>query len=232
MPLAQFSPAAKPFRLQLSYKMKPKEFMKPQKPAMEIRVCLVDGVAESFVQADQTKAKKLWQNIDLSRLFTQQRIVIAVTYSKSVFVCSEVMRIDFVQADFDCWQFTEGYSDVVELSEADFRKIVHLDQPELMSKREKPTPVGDPLVSFLKLHFRKGPPIYLMVEFPVKLPAENQSFMRFLLSKTAFHLRLQEGGVAVVNLANLTGYTVYPGVAQIPSDAWLAEPMAPTLRIQ
>jgi len=29
----------------------------------------------------------------------------------------------------------------------------------------------------------------------------------------------------VLNLANLAGYTVYPGVAQIPADSWLAEPI-------
>ena len=65
-----------------------------------------------------------------------------------------------------------------------------------------------------------------MAEFSVKLPAENQSFMRFLLSKTGFHMRLRGGGVGVVNLAHLAGYIVYPGVAQLPSDAWLAEPMS------
>ena len=198
----------------------------PKPSAIQIRVHLVDGVVESFAQFDHAKAEAIWRNVDLARLFTQQRIVIAGTFSKSVFVCSEVVRIDFVQQKFGCWQFSEGYSDVVELSEQDFIKHVHLDRPELMSKRDKPTPVGDPLVSFLKLYFRESPPIFLMVEFPVKLQAENQSFMRFLLSKTAFHMRLREGGVAVVNLANLTGYTVYPGVAQIPGDAWLAEPLS------
>jgi len=30
----------------------------------------------------------------------------------------------------------------------------------------------------------------------------------------------------VLNLANLAAYTVYPGVAQIPADSWLAEPVA------
>jgi hypothetical protein len=62
-----------------------------------------------------------------------------------------------------------------------------------------------------------------MIEVSVKLPVENQSFMRFLLSKTGFHMRLQSGGTALVNLANLAGYLVYPGVAQIPSDSWIAE---------
>jgi hypothetical protein len=134
------------------------------------------------------------------------------------------VRIDFIRKDRACWGFPEGYADVVELSEADFRKHAHLDEPALMPKREQPTPAGNLLVSFLKLQFRSGSPIFLMTEFSVKLPAENQSFMRFLLSKTGFHMRLSSGGVALVNLANLVSYTVYPGVAQIPGNSWLAEP--------
>ena len=65
-----------------------------------------------------------------------------------------------------------------------------------------------------------------MVEAPVRLPAESQSFMQFMLSKAAIHMRLRGGGIGIVNLSNLVGYNVYPGVAQIPSDAWLAEPFA------
>jgi hypothetical protein len=194
-------------------------------PAMLVRIHLSNGSVESFVQPDEVTARKIWQAIDPVRLFAQQRVVIAGTHSKSVFAGSEIVRIDFVQQFCPCWEFPQGYSDVVELSEADFRKHAHLDQPELMPKRDQPTPVGDLLVSFLQLQFRNSPPLFLMTEFSVKLPAENQSFMRFLLSKTGFHMRLRGGGVGVVNLAHLAGYTVYPGVAQVPGDAWTAEPM-------
>jgi len=192
---------------------------------MIVRIHLADGSTESFVQSDEAIAKKIWESIDPVRVFGQQRLVIAGTHSKSVFVGSEIVRIDFVQHFCPCWQFPEGYSEVVELSEADFRKHAHLEQPELMPKREQATAVGDLLVSFLKLQFKSGQPIFLMVEFSVKLPAENQSFMRFLLSKTGFHMRLRGGGIGVVNLAHLAGYTVYPGVAQVPSDSWPAEPI-------
>lgn len=194
-------------------------------PAMLVRIHLSNGSVESFIQADEATARKIWQAIDPVRLFAQQRVVIAGTHSKSVFAGSEIVRIDFVQQFCPCWEFPQGYSDVVELSEGDFRKHAHLDQPELMAKRDQPTPVGDLLVSFLQLQFRNSSPLFLMTEFSVKLPAENQSFMRFLLSKTGFHMRLRGGGVGVVNLAHLAGYTVYPGVAQVPSDAWTAEPM-------
>jgi hypothetical protein len=192
---------------------------------MIVRIHLADGSTESFIQSDEAIAKRIWDSIDPVRLFAQQRLVIAGTHSKSVFVGSEIVRIDFVQQFCPCWQFPEGYSDVVELSETDFRRHAHIDQPELMSRREQTTAVGDLLVSFLKLQFKSGQPIFLMSEFSVKLPAENQSFMRFLLSKTGFHMRLGGGGVGVVNLAQLVGYTVYPGVAQVPSDSWPAEPI-------
>ena len=191
---------------------------------MVVRIHLADGSTESFIQTDEATAMKIWQSIDPVRLFAQPRLVIAGIYSKSVFVGSEISRIDFVQQFCPCWQFPEGYSDIVELSEEEFRKHAHLDEPELMPKREQCIPVGDLLVSFLKLQFKSRAPIFVMAELSVKLPAENQSFMRFLLSKTGFHMRLQGGGVGVVNLAQLAGYTVYPGVAQVPSDSWPAEP--------
>ncbi len=191
---------------------------------MAIRIHLMGGSVESFTQSDPAKVQRMWQSVDPVRLFAQQRLVIAGTHSKSVFVCSEIIRIDFMQKDCACWTFPEGYSDVVELSEADFRKHAHLDKPNLMPRREQPTPAGDLLVSFLKLMFRQSPPIFVMTEFSVKLPVENQSFMRFLLSKTGFHMRISGGGTSLVNLANLAGYTVYPGVAEIPGDSWIAEP--------
>jgi hypothetical protein len=200
-------------------------------PAMILRIHLSNGTVESFIQADEATARKTWEAIDPVRLFAQQRVVIAGANSKSVFVSSEIERIDFVQHFCPCWEFPQGYSDVVEISEADFRKHAHLDQPELMPKREHPTPVGDLLVSFLKLQFRSIAPLFLMSEFSVNLPADNQSFMRFLLSKTGFHMRLRGGGVGVVNLAQLAGYTVYPGVAQVPSDTWPAEPLNQSNRL-
>jgi hypothetical protein len=154
-----------------------------------------------------------------------QRIVVGSEHSKSVFVSAEIIRIDFLHGSFQCWEFPHGWSDIVELSEEEFRKHARLDEPSLMVKRDRPTPPGDLLVSFVKLQMRGGPPTFVMVEGLTKLPVESQSFMQFLLSKSAVHMRLRGGGIGVINLANLVAYTVYPGVAQIPADSWLAEPI-------
>jgi hypothetical protein len=195
------------------------------KPALIIRIHLTDGSIQSFVQADDALAEKIWDSVDPARFFSNPRIIIASEHSKAVFVSAETVRVDFVQDTFPCWKFSGGYSDVVELSEEEFRQHAHLDEPELMPKREQPTAVGDLLVSFVKIQMRGSLPLFVMTEFPVKLPAESQSFMQFMLSKNSIHMRLRGGGIGVLNLANLAAYTAYPGVAQVPADAWPAEPV-------
>ena len=195
------------------------------KTALTIRFHLTDGSVQSFVQTGDDAARKIWDGVEPARLFACPRIVIGSEHSKTVFVSSEISRVDFLHHSFQCWQFPGGYSDIVELCEEEFRKHAQLDQPALMVKRDQPTPAGDLLVSFVKLHMRGGAPQFVMVEAPAKLPAESQSFMQFMLSKAAVHMRLRGGGIGVLNLANLAAYSVYPGVAQIPADAWLAEPV-------
>ena len=196
------------------------------KPPLTIRFHLTDGSIHPFTQPDATINEKLWDRIEPSRLFAHQRIVVGSEHSKSVFVAAEIIRVDFLHQSFQCWEFPGGWSDIVELSEEEFRAHAHLDQPSLMVRREQPTPPGDLLVSFVRLQLRGGRPLFAMVEAPAKLPAESQSFVQFMLSKASVHMRLRGGGIGVVNLANLAGYTVYPGVAQIPADSWLAEPVS------
>src|SRR5438552_11557930 len=148
------------------------------KSALTIRFHLTDGSVHSFVQTDDAAARKLWEEVDPARLFARPRIVVGSEHSKAVFASAETVRVDFLHDAFQCWQFPGGYSDIVELSEQEFHKHAHLDQPALRVRREQPTPAGDLLVSFVRLHMRGSRPQFVMVEIPVKLPVENQSFMQ------------------------------------------------------
>lgn len=204
--------------------MKKNRTEKSSKPALILQFHLTDGSVQTFVQNDDAGAGKIWDSVDPSRLFSRQRIVIGSEHSKTVFVSSEIIRVDFIQEAFTCWQFPGGYTDIVELSEVEFQKHARFGEPELMPKREEAVVTGDLRVSFVRLHMRGGRPQYVMVEAPVKLPVENQSFMQYLLSKGSIHMRLRGGGTGVLNLANLAAYTAYPGVPQIPADSWIAEP--------
>jgi len=192
---------------------------------LTLRIHLTDGSVHSFTQSDPTIIEKLWSAIEPSRLFAQRRIIVGSAHSKSVFVATEITRVDLLHDSLEGWPFPPGYTEIVELSAEEFRQHARIGKPTLMVRRDRPNPVGDLLVSFIKLHLRGSQPLFVMVEIFAKLPAENQSVMHFLLSKTAVHMRLRGNGISVINLANLAGYTTYPGVAQIPADSWLAEPV-------
>jgi hypothetical protein len=176
----------------------------------------------NFFQPKHKIAESIWSRISAAQLFTRPRIVVADDYSKSVFVCSQINRIDFVFEGSDFSQIPNDHADLVELSEEDFRGHVPLEEPARLEKRAQPRRVGDLLVSFLHLRMRGGSHIYLMNETLVKLPVDNHSFMQRLLSGGSYSVRLQGGGQGFLNLSNLVGYTVYPGVPEIPNDAWMA----------
>lgn len=196
------------------------------RPALEIRIHLADGSKEIFVQDDVEIAESSLQQINPSHLFSQSRIIVADDYSKSVFICSQVNRIDFVNDGDGFSHIPDDHADIVELTEAEFRKHVPLNHSSGLQKRRQRRRVGDLLVSFLNLRMRGGSHVYLMNEILVKVPADSQSYMQRLLSKGTLSVRLPGGGQSFLNLANLIGYTVYPGVAEIPSDSWMAQPQA------
>src|SRR5712691_2978321 len=190
--------------------------------SLEIRFEFVDGSVTSFFQPDSEIAENIWSRINVAQLFTRPRIVVADDYSKSVFLSSQINRIDFVFEGSDFSQIPNDHADLVELSEEDFRALVPLEDPSRLERRAQPRHVGDLLVSFLHLRMRGDSHIYLMNETLVKLPVDNHSFMQRLLSGGCYSIRLQGDGQGFVNLSNLLGYTVFPGVPEIPSDVWMA----------
>ena len=191
-------------------------------PPLEIRFQFVDGSVANFFQRDHEIAENIWSRVNVAHLFARPRIVVADDYSKSVFLTSQINRIDFVFEGSDFSKIPNDHADLVELSEADFGERVPLHDPARLDKRVQPRHVGDLLVSFLHLRMRGGSHVFLMNETLIKLPLENHSFMQRLLSGGSYGIRLKGGGQGFLNSSNLVGYTVYPGVPEIPSDSWMA----------
>src|SRR2546425_9829072 len=121
------------------------------KAILSIRFHLTDGSVHSFVQPGDAAARKIWEAVDPARLFARPRIVIGSEHSKAVFVSAEIIRVDFLHHSFQRWEIPGGYSDIVVLSEEEFRTHARLEQPALMARRKQPTPVGDLLCSFAQL---------------------------------------------------------------------------------
>jgi hypothetical protein len=198
--------------------------MKSSRPALKIRFQFVDGSEETFIQPDAEVAEAIQQRTNLSNLFNQSRIVVAEDYSKSVFVGAQINRVDLVINGLEFSRIPTDYVDLVELTETEFRQCVPMHDPALLQRRDRQLKTGDLMVSFLHLRMMGGSHVYLMREALVKLPVESQSFMQRLLSKGTYGIRLREGGYGLLNLQNLIGYTVHPGVPELPADTWMAQP--------
>src|SRR5438876_9837570 len=85
-------------------------------PPLEIRFQFVDGSIANFFQPDPEIAENIWSRINVAHLFTSPRIVIADDYSKSVFLASQINRIDLVFDGSDFSQIPDDHADVVEMS--------------------------------------------------------------------------------------------------------------------
>src|SRR5216684_2327174 len=116
---------------------------------LAIRFQFVDGSVANFFQPKPEIAENIWRQLDAAHLFTRPRIVIADDYSKSVFVCSQINRIDFAFDGSDFSRIPKDHADLVELSEDEFHAHVPLEDPSRLERRVQPRRVGDLLVSFL-----------------------------------------------------------------------------------
>src|SRR2546426_8685763 len=107
-------------------------------PPLEIRFQFVDGFVANFFQRDPEIAENIWGRINVAHLFTRPRIVVADDYSKSVFLTSQINRIDFFFEGSDFSKIPHDHADVVELSEEEFRARVLLDDPARPGRRVQP----------------------------------------------------------------------------------------------
>src|SRR5258708_40026681 len=107
------------------------------RPALEIRFQFVDGSSETFIQPDAEAAEVIRQRTNSSNLFTQSRIVVADDYSKSVFVCAQVNRVDLVFNGSGHSRISGDYYYLVELTEEEFRQLVPLNNLGLFQKRDR-----------------------------------------------------------------------------------------------
>jgi hypothetical protein len=196
--------------------------MKNKHSHLEIQIHGASGSVKTFVQDDKALASRILDGLHPARLFATGKITIAGEYSLTAYVASQVTRIDFINEEFACWEFPPDISDVAELSEEEFHQRLNQNGSAQLEKREKPQTPGDFAVRFLHVEMLGGQQIFLAVELIVELPAERLNKIRFLLSAPALHFRLREGGVGVLNLANMVRFTTYPGPDRIPADAWPA----------
>jgi hypothetical protein len=187
-------------------------------PNLQIRVHKLDGSISTFVQDDAEKSKQILDVFQPMEIFNRQKFVLADSHSYTTFSVSQITRIDLDSEQQSHLIFESGMVEAVELSKTEFETLI-----QNLTVRDQWNHLGEQdafVVTFLNVEMSDGQRVLLTMEVDAESPQGLCELRDFLLSRSGLCFRMRNGGVAVLNLANLTRLTFFPGTLQPPADAW------------
>lgn len=193
--------------------------MNIETPNLQIRVHKLDHSISSFVQDDLETARQILGELDPMSIFTRTRIILGDRNSHTVIPVPQITRIDLDINQDSPLSFLTDLIEGVELMPAEFETLVQNlahDQWEHLGEMD------EFVVTFLNLEMADGRHVLLTMEVDSASPQGLGELRDFLLSRSGLCFRASSGGVAVLNLANLSCLTIFPGAHQPPDDVWHA----------
>jgi hypothetical protein len=114
-----------------------------------------------------------------------------------------------------------GIVDALELTATEFKALTR--NPEIQEQWKQTSTQDDSLVTFLDLELADGQCIFLTNEMRVELQSEEQwKQAGYPLNGSSLCFPMRAGGVAVLNLTNLTRLTFFPKPVHSFAEAWQA----------
>jgi hypothetical protein len=187
-------------------------------PDLQIRIHKLDGSISTFVQNNAEKSKKILDEFQPMEIFDRQKIVLADSHSHTTFPVSQITRIDFDSEQDSHLIFEGGMVEAVELSKAEFEALI-----QNVTIRDEWKNLGEQdafVVAFLNVEMADGKCVLLTMEVVAESPQGLSELRDYLLNRSGLCFRMRSGGVSVLNFANLTRLTFFPGTLQPPPDAW------------
>jgi hypothetical protein len=190
--------------------------MKETSPNLQIRIHGIDGSTRTFVQNEPDLVSRTLDELLPTRLFTQDRILIADEYSVGTFLPPLLTRIDLITDQFSVWDFPFAIGALLELTEAEFHKFLNDRQRWAQTRTSGDYPV------FLDIQMVNGQRLFLWMEIVAGLPADRLLRIYSLLKERSLIFGLRTGGIGVLNLANMVRFSVHPDPLAGPAKAWPA----------
>jgi|HubBroStandDraft_2_1064218.scaffolds.fasta_scaffold218289_1 hypothetical protein len=187
-------------------------------PNLQICIHKLDGTSSMFAQEDAGISKQILDGFQPMEVFNQQTIVLADKNSHTSFPASQITRIDLDSEQHTHLIFENGVVEAIELSKTEFETLI-----QNVTIRDQWKNLGEEdafVVTFLNVEMADGQCVLLTMEVDAASPSGLGDLRDFLFSKSGLCFRMRTGGVAVLNMANLSRLTFFPGALQPPTDAW------------
>lgn len=189
---------------------------------LEIYIHKLDGSVERFIQSETALAERILTEIQPARMFVREKIIIADGNSLTSFPARQVVRIDLVSEPSSTLILPPGIVEAEEFTEAEWR--ARLQTAERCDSYEAQS--RDSLVVvFLNIKMAGQRPLFLALESPLHLLADQPEailYPLYPLAAPTLCFRMRTGGIAILNLAHLMHFTLFPTPPSIPMVTWLA----------
>ena len=194
--------------------------MNTEPPNLEIRVHKLDGSVSSFAQDDFDASKQILDQFNPTNLFSRPRIVLGDRNSHTVISVSQITRIDLEINEDSNLVFPADLVEAVELMPAEFETLVR--NLKLQDQWKHLGEMDAFVVTFLNAEMADGRSVLLTMEVDSESPQGLCELRDFLLSRSGLCFRASSGGIGLLNLANLSCLTIFPGAHPLPADTWHA----------
>lgn len=176
--------------------------MKHSTPELRICVWQIDGSTQGFVQSEPELVNRTIADLHSGSLFSHDRIIIADGEAQDSFLPPLITRIDLITDQVTVWDFPFAFGALIELSEGEFLDGVR-SLPEPPNLRE-----GTRL--FLDAESVSGQRTCLWMEVVAGFPAARMAQIYSLFNERQLIFGLRDGGVGVLNPANLVRFAIFP----------------------
>jgi hypothetical protein len=190
---------------------------------LEIHVHLEDGRVQKFLQQDPQIAQNLLTHLQPTKLFSQKVLLMGGTDSLTAFQMSEVVRIDLIAPQTPDYPFYNGVLDIQQITPDEFQQRYHPQTFAALRQSAQAHP-GEPITVFSELELVNGERLFMQVcvKMEQRLPLEQGIFVSQLFAANGLHGRRREGGVVIINPANIVRFTLYPAPPTLPPGTWEA----------
>ena len=183
--------------------------------ALEVHIHLVDGRVIQFVQDQVVAAQKVLDHIQPKRLFTAQNLMVGGGHALTAIPSSAIVRLDLIGDRLPDWSFQFEAEDIQEITEEDYIARYRPDALEMALP-------GERITVYAEMEMANGQRLFTEVHtrLELRLPLEQNVFIQQIFSAGGLHFRRRTGGISILNPANITRLTFYPGPTLLPAGAW------------
>ena len=171
------------------------------------------------------EAKRLLDEFQPELIFSQDRITFMDGELITWLPVTTITRIDLISEHIPHLLFPVGIVNAVELTGTDYQALIQ--NARMREWWNQMRTKDDSLVIFLDVETADGRGLFLIMETEAEVQSESRKIHGFPLEGSGLCYRMRNGGVSVLNLANLTRLTFFPGSYHAPEEAWHARLIHP-----